>query len=82
MKIQRIVFLQGDQARKALKIYERHGAEGALQYLDRWFTMGAPYEPESELSAGTSDKVYEISDYVLTVNTALGYIGLEYIWER
>lgn len=81
MKVERIIFLQGDAANEALEIYDKNGCEGALQYLDQWYYPGE-HDTASELSHGTKDTVYYISDYVLTVNTALNYIGLEYIIER
>lgn len=81
MIIERIIFLQGDAANEALEIYDKHGFEGALQYLDQWYYPNE-HETSDTLAAGALDTVYEISDYVLTVNTNLGYIGLEYIKQR
>jgi hypothetical protein len=81
MLIERIIFLQGDQANEALDLYENKGPEGALQYLDQWYYPGE-HETSDKPSAGSTDRVYEISDYLLTVNTSLGYIGLEYVLER
>ena len=81
MKVERIVFLQGQAAEEALNIYKNTGSEGALQYLDQWTDLGN-HETSDSLSHGSSDSVYYISDYVLSVNTNLNYIGLEYITER
>lgn len=83
MKIIRIIFLQGDSALEALDIYDKTGSEGALQYLDQWYS-GNPkdYEIFNKPGAGSKDRVYEISDYLLTVNRGLSYIGLELIIER
>lgn len=81
MIVEKIIFLQGDDALEALEIYNNHGCEGALQYLDQWYYPNE-HETSDKLSAGSSDTVYEISDYVLTVNTNLGYIGLEFIKQR
>ena len=81
MIVERIIFLQGDAALEALDLYENKGCEGALQYLDQWTDLGN-HETSDKLGQGDSDKVYTISDYVLSVNTSFGYIGLEYITER
>ena len=83
MELIRIIFLQGENADEALDVYRSHGCEGALQYLDQWYD-GNPkhYEIFKEPAAGSSDRVYEISDYLLTVNTKLNYIGLELITKR
>ena len=83
MELIRIVFLQGESADEALNIYKNSGCEGALQYLDQWFSGNVKdYEKFKEPSAGSSDRVYEISDYLLTVNVPLNYIGLELITKR
>lgn len=83
MELIRIVFLQGQSADEALDIYKSHGCDGALQFLDQWYD-GNPrhYEKFNEPAAGSSDRVYEISDYLLTVNVPLNYIGLELITKR
>jgi len=75
--IERIVFLQGDEADEALKLYQDKGCEAALQYLSEWHYPGE-HETSDKYSAGSSDTTYEIAGYRLTVNTALNYIGLEY----
>jgi hypothetical protein len=83
MKVIRIIFLQGENANEALSIYKNHGCEGALQYLDQWYDGQVNnYEQFNESAAGSSDRVYEISDYLLSVNTSLNYIGLELIVKR
>ena len=74
---ERVIFLQGNSADEALEIYNQHGAEAALLYLEQWHYPGE-HETATELGAGTSDRVYEIAGYILTVNTRVGYIGLEY----
>lgn len=83
MELIRIIFLQGENANEALSIYKDHGCEGALQYLDQWFDGNINhYERFNQPSAGSSDRVYEISEYLLTVNPSLNYIGLELIIKR
>ncbi len=76
-KIERIIFLQGEQADEALELYRNTGAEGVLQYLSEWHYPGE-HETVSEYGAGSSDRTYEIGGYKLTVNLNLNYIGLEY----
>ena len=83
MELIRIIFLQGHEADYALKVYNESGCEGALQYLDQWFDGNINnYERFNQPSAGSSDRVYEISEYLLTVNPSLNYIGLELIIKR
>jgi hypothetical protein len=83
MELIRIIFLEGENADEALDVYKNHGSEGALQFLDQWFDGDIKnYEVFNEPAAGSSDRVYEISDYLLTVNTGLNYIGLELITKR
>lgn len=83
MELIRIIFLEGQNADEALDVYRSHGCEGALQYLDQWYSGNINhYEIFNEPAAGSNDRVYEISDYLLTVNTALNYIGLELITKR
>ena len=76
--IERIIFLQNDEADKALALYSDYGPAEAAIYLQGWHYPGE-METAQHLSHGTSDKVYFLGDgYVLTVNTDLNYIGMEY----
>jgi hypothetical protein len=79
MKFQRIVFMQGQDADEAMEIYENEGTSGLLTYLLQWHYPNEYYETSNELAAGTSDRVVKINDYVLTINSRIGYCGLEYI---
>lgn len=75
--IERIVFLQGENADEALKIFEESGTDAAFEYLMQWHYPGE-HDTSSEYSAGSSDRTYDRDGYRLTVNLDLNYIGLEY----
>jgi hypothetical protein len=76
--IERVIFLQGDNALEGLNIYNNEGVKGLFNYLVQWHYEGE-HETADQLSAGSSDRTYKIDDYVLTVNTMIGYIGLEFL---
>ena len=78
MKYENIVFAQGDDADEPLEILDSEGPWAAVDYLQEWHYPGE-HEINDELQAGGSDEVYRTAEgYVLTWNTGLGYIGLEY----
>lgn len=73
-----IVFLQGSEAEEPLRIYDEEGVEDAIKYLSQWdYGTEMEYDLKDEIGAGTSDKTFRKGNYILTVNTRLGYIGLE-----
>lgn len=74
---ERVIFLQGEEADDALERFDSEGPNGLLEYLKEWHY---PEEhPESEeLWHGTTDDVYHLGRYILTVNTRFRYCGLEY----
>ena len=75
--VERIVFMQGDEASKALDILETFGLKDAVEYLAQWHNPGSQEEAD-EPAAGSSDSTYETEDgFILTWNDSLGYIGLE-----
>ncbi len=75
---EQIIFLQGDQAIEALEIEINKGNQAAIDHLSGWHHPGE-HATSSELGAGASDFTIETEDgYILTVNHALGYIGLEF----
>jgi hypothetical protein len=76
MKVVRIIFLQGDNANEALDTLNEQGKDAALDFLSQW-DYGEETEVFTELAAGSTDRIYEKNDYVLTYNNSLGYIGLE-----
>jgi len=76
MPVQRIVFMQGDDADEPLAMLDTEGIESVLDYLAQW-DMDDNGELTDEPSAGTSDDTYEVDGYILTWNNQLGYIGLE-----
>lgn len=76
---EQIIFFQADDetTQIALEIYENQGHEAAIKHLSEWHNPGE-HETAHKPSAGTSDDTYRHDGYILTVNTSLGYIGLEY----
>lgn len=71
-----IVFIQGEQANKPLKILDEQGVTELLNYLSQWHYPGE-HDTSSEPGNGTTDRVIEINGYLLTINTRFGYVGLK-----
>lgn len=78
MKIERVVFMQGNEADEALNIYHEEGVSALLNHLIQWHYPGE-HEISNELSAGASDRIIQVGNYVLTINSRIGYCGLEHI---
>jgi len=77
-KYANIVFLEGSQATEALEIYDNDGVEAAIDHLAQWdYGTDSEYELRNDISAGANDKTWRKGNYILTVNTSIGYIGLE-----
>ena len=68
---------QGDNADEALAIYDEQGARAAIHHLSQWHYPGE-HDSSDELGHGERDTVVKHAGYVLTVNTGIGYIGLEF----
>lgn len=79
--VERIIFLQGEEANEALDIYREQGLDAVFEYLSQWHYPGE-HETANEFSAGLSDRVFNQDEYRLTVNANLNYIGLEYCSEQ
>lgn len=79
MKYQRIVFMQGQDADEPLSIYNNEGASALLSYLSQWDHPGDFHETFDEIAAGTSDRIIQVGDYIMTINSRLNYCGLERI---
>jgi hypothetical protein len=75
--IERIIFLQGDHANESLDIYKNQGIKALLEHLIQWHYMGE-HEVSDEHSHGAYDRVFSMDGYLITVNTVLGHVGLEY----
>lgn len=77
-RYERVVFMQDDEADEVLRVLDEQGEEAAIEHLSQWHYPGE-HDGDDELAAGSSDDVYTSDDgYVLTWNTRLGYVGLEY----
>lgn len=76
-KYEDVVFMQGDDAHKALTILDVGGEEAALKYLKQWHEPGS-HMGSNELGHGSGDETYEKDGYIMSWNTRMGYIGLQY----
>lgn len=78
MKYREIVFIQGDEAQEPLDLYDKSIQEAA-DYLAQW-DHGDSIPLADSLGNGTSDDLHNVksggTDYIMTINTRLGYIGL------
>ena len=75
---EQVVFMQDHEAEEALRILDEQGEYAAVKYLAQWHFPGEHMTSE-EPSRGAADDYFEDDHgYVLTWNTGLGYIGLEY----
>lgn len=72
-----VVFLQGSEASEPLSMLDNDGPDAAIEFLTQWHNPGE-HEGTNELGHGMTDKVYGKGNYILSWNTALGYIGLQY----
>ena len=77
-RYERIIFMQESEAEEALDILDEEGEDAAIEFLAQWHNPGE-HETSDEESAGDDDDVYEDDDgYILSWNSRIGYIGLEY----
>lgn len=76
MKIENIVFLQGDGAIEAIDILNEQGELRALKYLMQWHHP-MEHEINEDWSNGIDDRIFELNNYRMSYNLNLGYIGLE-----
>jgi hypothetical protein len=80
--IERVFFVQNEQASEYLDMLSEHGAQYVLDYLVNATHYIGEHETASQLSHGTSDHVFHSKGYVLSYNKSLGYIGLDYICQQ
>lgn len=76
-KYEDVVFLQGQEAEEPLSILHNDGQDAALEYLKSWHMYGE-HMGSSSKSHGSDDSVYEKDGYIMTWNSRIGYIGLQY----
>jgi hypothetical protein len=78
MRVERIVFLQGEEARPVLELLDEQGQGAAVEHLQQWFNPGE-HEVSHCLAAGTHDRTFhDGKGFTLTWNDGLEYIGLEF----
>ena len=82
MKVERIIFFQGDGANEYLDLLDRKGERAVVKQLMEYWQPGN-HDMAKELSAGNSDYQEAIKvngiEFILTYNTRLNYIGLEHV---
>ena len=82
MKVERIIFFQGDSANEYLDLLDRKGERAVVKQLMEYWDPGH-HDMAKELSAGNSDHQEAIKvngiEFILTYNTGLNYIGLEHV---
>jgi len=82
MKVERIIFFQGDGANEYLDLLDRKGERAVVKQLMEYWQPGN-HDMAKELSAGNSDYQEAIKvngiEFILTYNTGLNYIGLEHV---
>ena len=82
MKVERIIFFQGDGANEYLDLLDRKGERAVVKQLMEYWDPGN-HDIAKELSGGNNDYQEPIKvngiEFILTYNTDLNYIGLEHI---
>jgi len=76
-----IVFLQEQAAEETLQIINEKGCDSAIDHLLGMY--GFDYAEGTDTpSAGSGDHTYtsDCGEYLLTYNTHIGYVGLEFIY--
>jgi hypothetical protein len=72
-----VVFLQGDGAEETMEILNTLGKDAALTHLMQWHYPGE-HMGSNEESHGSNDKTYRKDGYIMSWNTHIPYIGLQY----
>lgn len=80
-RYEEVVFFQGHEADHALNILMEDGKDEAMEYLKQWHYPGE-HDGSEELGHGKLDKNYEKDGYIMSWNSAIGYIGLVYDTEH
>lgn len=78
MIIQEIIFLQCEDANEAMNILDEHGSKGLFNHLLQWDNGDSVERTISNIYdiIGSNDTVKYFSDYIVTYNTYLNYVGL------
>ena len=72
-----VVFLQGEEADKAIEIIQRDGPDAGIKFLSQWHYPGE-HMTRDELPHGTNDNVHHDNGYILFWNNMLPYAGLTF----
>lgn len=82
MKVQEIVFMQGEEANEAMLILSKEGETGLLDHLaDNHYTGNVKKEDIKTILfiediTYPKDTIFKCNDFVLSYNKDLGYCGL------
>ncbi len=81
MKVQEVVFMQGEEANEAMLILSKQGASSLLEHLANTHCVEVNEEELKtvlfiEDLVSPLDSVFKANDFVLSYNTKLGYCGL------
>lgn len=72
-----VVYMQGQEAEEAMEILETLGKDAALKHLMQWHYPGE-HMGRNEESHGNSDRTYRKDGYIMSWNTNIPYINLQY----
>ena len=75
---EQVIFLQDSEADPILTLIDEEGESAAIRVLKEWHYPGE-HDVYDSSSAGAADAEYWSADnYVLSYNTRVGYVGLQY----
>lgn len=72
-----VVFMQDEEAEEPLNILNTQGEDAAMEYLKQWHNPGQ-HMGRNNLGHGSNDEIYEKDGYIMSWNSRIGYIGLQY----
>lgn len=75
-----IVFLEGEEFDEFDGVLEDGGYDAALEYLKQYDYAG-DYDVRDEPTYGPYDNVVHDGEYIVNVNQAVGYAGLQRVVE-
>jgi hypothetical protein len=75
---ERVYFAQGKTAEPVLEALDKRGPEHMLRSLAAKFHDSGHHETAAEPFHGPDDGTFEKDDYILSWNSRIGYVGLDY----
>lgn len=77
MDTENILFLQEHEAEAALALYAERGSAAVIAHLSQWHQPGN-HDTGQVADAHHLEERHIQDGYVLTVNSSVGYIGLQF----